>query len=43
MDEKIKKLAFKVEGLVKYFGTPQDTYDDLVKVAKIRIHPVNES
>lgn len=34
MDEKIKKLAIKVEGLVKYFGTPQDTYDNLVEVAK---------
>lgn len=34
MDEKVKKLAYKVEGLVKYFGTPQDTYDGLVEVAK---------
>ena len=34
MDEKIKKLAIKVEDLVKYFGTPQDTYDNLVEVAK---------
>lgn len=34
MDEKIKRLASKVEGLVNYFGTPQDTYDDLVKVAR---------
>jgi hypothetical protein len=34
MNEKIKKLAVKVEALVKYFGTPQDTYDDLVKLAK---------
>jgi hypothetical protein len=34
MNEKIKKLAVKVEALVKYFGTPQDTYDDLTKIAK---------
>jgi hypothetical protein len=34
MNEKIKKLAVKIEELVKYFGTPQDTYDDLAKIAK---------
>lgn len=34
MDEKIKKLAVKVEGLVKNFGTPQATYDDLTQIAR---------
>ena len=34
MDEKIKKIAIKTEGLVKYFGTPQMTFDNLREIAK---------
>lgn len=34
MNEKIKKLAVKIEGLVNTFGTPQDTYDNLTEIAR---------
>jgi hypothetical protein len=34
MDEKLKKLAVKVEGLIKAFSTPQETYDSLTELAR---------
>ena len=34
MDEKIKKIAIKTEGLIKYFGTPQMTFDNLKEISK---------
>jgi hypothetical protein len=34
MVEKIKKIAIKTEGLIKYFGTPQMTFDNLREIAK---------
>ena len=34
MNEKLKKIAVRLEDTIEFFATPQDVYDELISLSK---------